>query len=188
MERDENIGRTTRETGTGASQATVRAREELETRTHTAKSSAASSVRRLASALHSLEGDLQGDDDERLARYTREAARGLDRTSDYIQRSEVSEILTDGEDFARRHAVAFLAGSFAAGALLGRFLRSSRPEPDWTETEGRGALGGQTLYEEDFYRDAAERPSAEDPIRDPHFHDDPMRERPVGEHRPEEEL
>lgn len=188
MERDENIDRTTREPGATAREATARAREELETRTHTAKSSTASTVRRLAGALHSLEADLRGEDEERLARYTREAARGLDRTSDYIEGSEVGEILTDGEDFARRHAVAFLAGSFAAGALVGRFLRSSRPEPEWADTDAGGVLGGQTLYEEAFYRDPAQRPSADDPDRDRHFHADPLTERTVEEHRSEEEL
>jgi hypothetical protein len=45
----------------------------------------------------------------------------------------------DAETFARRHPDLFLGGTFVAGLLLARFLKSSTPE--WREREERGERG-----------------------------------------------
>lgn len=62
----------------------------------------------------------------------------LERAQGYVGRQDFHGLVGDTERLARRNPELFLAGAYAAGILIGRFLRSSRPEPqdDW-RTGGR---------------------------------------------------
>jgi hypothetical protein len=53
----------------------------------------------------------------------------LERAQDYFDRKDFQGLVGDTEKLARRNPELFLAGAYAAGILIGRFLRSSRPEP-----------------------------------------------------------
>lgn len=53
----------------------------------------------------------------------------LERAQDYFDRKDFQGLVGDTEGLARRNPELFLAGAYAAGILIGRFLRSSRPEP-----------------------------------------------------------
>lgn len=64
----------------------------------------------------------------------RVAARFMDGAGDYLANAaarlrdkDLSQMLTDATNAARRNPWAFFAGSVAAGAILARFLKSSSP-------------------------------------------------------------
>lgn len=74
----------------------------------------------------SQEFDEQGED--RLANWVRNAASQVDRVSGYLHDQDAPGLLADVEERARAQPYSFLGGSFAAGLVLGRFLRSSTPQ------------------------------------------------------------
>ena len=64
------------------------------------------------------------------------AAQRVERASGYVRRSEPRDMARDVEDFARRRPAAFLGGSFVAGLLLARFLKSSGGRAEWEPGSG----------------------------------------------------
>lgn len=79
-------------------------------------------------AMYTAADELDGDGQDRLARYTRRAAGQVHRVTDYLHDEDAPAMLTDLEDMARANPGTFLGTSFAAGLALGRFLRSSQPK------------------------------------------------------------
>ena len=77
-----------------------------------------------ASAAHKA-ADAVGEQNSGIADLIHEAADGLDRMSTNLRDRDVSDIYGSLHDFARRQPLVFLAGSFVAGILLTRFLKSS---------------------------------------------------------------
>jgi hypothetical protein len=71
--------------------------------------------------------ELEGGEDlgEGLHDYAERAARQVERASDYVRGHEIGELVRDFEDLARERPVVFLGGSFLAGLLAARFLKSS---------------------------------------------------------------
>lgn len=62
----------------------------------------------------------------------------VERAQGYLDRQDFQGLVGDTEKLARRNPELFLAGAYAAGILIGRFLRSSRPEPrNGSQTGGR---------------------------------------------------
>lgn len=110
------------------------------------KDRVAARIEALAAALRDAGRRLSDDDDERAGRaehagvrpLAREgagggilrdcaesAARQVERASSYVRDHEMGDLVEDLEETARAHPVWFLGGSFAAGVLLARFLKSS---------------------------------------------------------------
>ncbi|MEO5574483.1 MAG: hypothetical protein ABIR48_08405 [Gammaproteobacteria bacterium] len=80
-------------------------------------SSFADAVRKTAEHL----GDQHGG----IAQYVHSFARNLDDMADGLQSKDISELLAQTKDFARRRPAIFVGGAVAAGFLLARFLKSS---------------------------------------------------------------
>ena len=79
----------------------------------------------LREAAHKLqEGDQGGD----FGRYADRAAQQVDRLSGYLRDNDLRGFVRDTESFARRRPDLFLGGTFIAGLVLARFLKSSAPE------------------------------------------------------------
>ena len=112
-----------------ANQITDRVAEQIETRLADQKSRAADKVSSVASTLHSSSQQLREDGNEDIGRYVERAADQVERIADYLNSTEVTDVVHKVEDFARRKPVAFLAGALAVGFVASRFLKSSRPEP-----------------------------------------------------------
>lgn len=102
---------------------------------------AADSIGGMAQALHRSAGDLETEN-QMMARYTHLAADQLDQVSSYLRQSNLGDILTGTENFARRQPYWFLGGAVAAGFLVARFLKSSGEIP----AEGRRSGLGKTAY------------------------------------------
>ena len=72
-------------------------------------------------ALTLEEGNLDAD----LGRYAARAARQVERLSNYLRDTDLRDLARDTAEFARRRPELFLGGTFLAGLMLARFLKSS---------------------------------------------------------------
>ena len=89
------------------------------------KDRAARSLGSVADALRHTGQHLRLQDEESLPGYIDTAAEKLESMSGYLQDKELSDVVEDIEDFARREPALFIGGAFAIGLLGGRFLKSS---------------------------------------------------------------
>jgi ElaB/YqjD/DUF883 family membrane-anchored ribosome-binding protein len=85
---------------------------------------AADTIGGMAQALHRSAGDLETEN-QMMARYTHMAADQLEQMSNYLRQSNVGDLLTGAENFARRQPYWFIGSAVAAGFLVARFLKSS---------------------------------------------------------------
>jgi hypothetical protein len=102
-------------------------------------------LNRVADALRSAGANVNETDDS-VARYIGRLADGVERTATYLDEKDVSEILHDAREMARRRPELFVGGLFVAGLMLGRFLRSSAQDEsfdqEWEDLPGYA--GGST--------------------------------------------
>jgi hypothetical protein len=114
------------------------------------KQVAARRAHALASALREAGATLERDGEAELGRYGRQAAEQVERAAGYFERNDLNGFVHDLERTARDHPGAFVGGTFAAGVMLGRFLRSSRPEPAATDAwQGGGRTDGSGIERTD---------------------------------------
>jgi hypothetical protein len=85
---------------------------------------AAAGLGDVAEALRDASRRRAGDDDT-FARVVGSAADGLERFSGTLRSKDVSAMLRDMDDFARRQPVAFFGLALAAGFLAMRFVKAS---------------------------------------------------------------
>ena len=122
-----------------AAEARDSATEQLETRKGRAADTLSGVARSLRSSGEQLEADHIGG-----GQYVRQAAEQVERLAEYLGQRDVSEMMDQVEDFARRQPVLFVGGAFAIGVLGARFLNSSRERLDRNSDDG---------YRRDFYGD-----------------------------------
>jgi len=65
------------------------------------------------------------EENQGVGQYATRAADQVDRLSHYLRDRDLNTFFRDTETFARRHPDVFLGGTFLAGLLLARFLKSS---------------------------------------------------------------
>lgn len=101
------------------------AKDRAKAQLSTQKGRATDTVDVLAGAVRQTTDQLRRDQHDTLAHYIDRAAEQLERISDTIRNKDVNELFRDARQLARRQPVVFLGGSFVAGMLLARFLKSS---------------------------------------------------------------
>lgn len=69
---------------------------------------------------------LQHESDTNLAQYVSTAADRLDRLGSRIQERDVSQLVDDVEEIARRRPEVFFGGMFVVGLAVARFLKASK--------------------------------------------------------------
>lgn len=89
------------------------------------KSAAADALGGLAQALRRTAESLQEHHEETVAYYTDAAAEQVERFSARLRDTDLNELVSGAEDYARRQPELFLGGAVALGFVLGRFLKSS---------------------------------------------------------------
>jgi len=105
------------------------------------KDKAAQSLGSVADALRHTGQHLRLQDEESLPGYIDSAAEKLESVSGYLRDKELSDVVEDIENFARREPALFIGGAFALGLIGGRFLKSSaassrgRAQPSNTSLE-----------------------------------------------------
>lgn len=90
------------------------------------KDQAADRLGGVAGAIRDVGNRLQEQDQAAgVGQYAMRAADQVDRLSRYLRDRDLNTFFRDTETFARRHPDVFLGGTFLAGLLLARFLKSS---------------------------------------------------------------
>jgi uncharacterized protein YjbJ (UPF0337 family) len=97
------------------------------------KDQAAQRLSSVAGALRDVGNRLNEQDNAGVGQYAVRAADQVDRLTGYLRDRDLNSFVRDTEGFARRHPDVFLGGTFLAGLLLARFLKSSssNQDEDW---------------------------------------------------------
>jgi hypothetical protein len=116
----------TDEMKTAVGDAADQARMVAETKLDAGRDFAAEHLGSVAQALRKT-GDELGKSDSALTGYVDQAASTVEDVAHYLQTRTLSQLMGDLESFARREPAMFLGGSFVAGIMGGRFLKSATP-------------------------------------------------------------
>jgi ElaB/YqjD/DUF883 family membrane-anchored ribosome-binding protein len=103
------------------------------------KSSLADNVGGMASAVRGAAEQFDEHGNAAVADYIQRAADGLERLSDTLRNRDLSSLMGDAEEFARRQPAVFIGAGVAVGFVLARFLKSSSER---REAERYGYRGG----------------------------------------------
>src|SRR3954451_7428277 len=112
------------------------AREQAMSQVDERKGQAADSIGSMAEAARGLGKQLRDNDQAGIARYADQVAESIDGFSTYLRHTDMTDMLDDAQDFARRQPALFLGGAFLVGVVAARFLKSSSPD--------RGAMNGRS--------------------------------------------
>jgi hypothetical protein len=83
--------------------------------------------------------------------YATRAAEQVDKLSTYLRDRDLGTFVRDTETFARRHPDVFLGGTFLAGLLVARFLKSSAERQEW---DGRSGADARVSFDDRSARPA----------------------------------
>ena len=112
------------------------------------KVKAAQGLGGVAEALRQTSERLGDRDQGTTQQYVEQAAEQLERFSDYIQRTDMGEMLDGVQDLARREPALFFGGALALGLLAGRFMKSSAPTQSRRSSRDRRYAGAARGYYE----------------------------------------
>lgn len=116
------------------------------------KSLAAGQIGGVASAIDKVANELDGTDQQTIARYARDLAAGLSSFGKTVESRDVDDLIGMAQDFGRRQPMAFLGAAALAGFVASRFALASahRRESKAAEMSGEQADMG---YEPVTYGD-----------------------------------
>lgn len=100
------------------------ARAELDARVNAKKEQAGEGLSSVADALRGTRDELR-ERSPMIGEYTEQAAQRLEELSALIREKSTSELIGDVERAARREPLLFFGGTFLAGVLFARFLKSA---------------------------------------------------------------
>lgn len=132
----------------GAAQGLVdRVRETASAQLSTQKDRATDGLGGLARAIRQSTQSLRDNQQETVAQYVEQAADRIDGLSTTLRDRDLTQLVADAEQFARRQPAVFIGASFVLGVLTARFLKSSGGAGrDWRTgpraSFGRGAAAG----------------------------------------------
>jgi ElaB/YqjD/DUF883 family membrane-anchored ribosome-binding protein len=116
-----------------------KATQQLDSGLAKGKAQAAETLNTVAESLVASGQQLRQRKQERIGRFVDQTANRVQRVSNYLQNTDVGEIVEKTEEFARRRPALFLGGTFVLGILGARFLKSSRRQQ---EQRAAGYTGG----------------------------------------------
>ena len=117
----EGIGGMARNLATEAKQ---KAGEQVRSSVDKGRTRAADTLQEVA---RTLMGASEGEENP-AAPYMNRAGEQVQRLAEYLRDSDVRQMVTGAEQFARRQPVLFLGAAFAVGVVAARFLKSTRPD------------------------------------------------------------
>lgn len=138
--RGSNIGGQSRGGGPGL---VHKAQEKISSTVDQQKGRIADEIGAVGTALHSAAGKLEQEHGA-TGRYAQMAADQIDGLADYLRDMDPDRMAGEVQRFARHRPELFLGGAIIAGMLLGRFLRSHEPRPDYER------FRGETDFSRDF--------------------------------------
>jgi hypothetical protein len=133
-----------------AGQVQQKATQRVESGLTRGKVQAAETLNTVAQSLIVSGQQLRERNQEGVGRFVDQTADRIQRVSNYLQNTDVSEMVDRTEEFARRQPALFLGGAFALGLLGARFLKSSRRQ---VEGGGQWAAGGGGASRQGYSRE-----------------------------------
>lgn len=101
------------------------AKRQMQTTFDERKTQAAGRLGGIANALRQTGEQLNAQNEPQFGQYAKSAAEQIENWSNMLQTKNLNELMGEVQAFAHRQPELFIAGSLAAGLLLGRFLKSS---------------------------------------------------------------
>jgi ElaB/YqjD/DUF883 family membrane-anchored ribosome-binding protein len=97
----------------------------------------------IAQAVRQTTQPLRDNKQDAIAQYVDKAADQIERFSAQLRDKDVSELVNDAQQFARRQPAMFIGAAFAVGVLTARFLKSSSAETrrDWNKGNYGESMG-----------------------------------------------
>jgi hypothetical protein len=99
-------------------------------RADSAKAQAAERVRKVGTAFRKVGEHLRVEDQFYMADRAADAGQRIEGVADYIASAELTTLVRDAEDAARRNPALIFGGTFLAGIIAGRFLKSTSPSAE----------------------------------------------------------
>ena len=96
----------------------------------------------IAHAVRGTTDELRREQHDVIAQYVERMADQLEQFSTQLRNKDITALLADARQLARRQPAIFIGGSFAAGLLAARFLKSSRRDDDERWARGEDGDGG----------------------------------------------
>jgi ElaB/YqjD/DUF883 family membrane-anchored ribosome-binding protein len=84
----------------------------------------------VASAVRESTQNLRSQQHDVAARYVEQAADQIERFSARLREKDITELLSDAQQLARRRPALFIGAAFAIGLMGARFLKSSAQDTD----------------------------------------------------------
>lgn len=119
-----------REFGRQAGEKVEEAREQAKSFATDQKDLAAGQINGVAAAITKVAEELDGSDQQTVARYARDLARGLSGFGRTVENRDVDDLMGMAEDFGRKQPVAFLGAAALAGFVASRFAMASAQRRD----------------------------------------------------------
>jgi hypothetical protein len=142
------------------------AKEQATSQLATQKERAAGSLGSVAAAIRQTGQGLRQQDQDTVGRYADTVADQVERVAGYLRERDVSDVLEDVENLARRQPGLFLGGAVALGFLGTRFLMSSGSRAERRQralsassNPGGPDRPGRATYRPGGYGSAGERPA-----------------------------
>src|SRR5829696_5247772 len=108
----------------------------------TQKDRATDGIGSVAQAVRQSTQHLRDNQHDTIAQYVEQAANQLERFSTRLKEKDVSELLRDAQQLAKRRPAVFIGSAFAIGLLGARFLKSSRERQSSYRGGGNGEIYG----------------------------------------------
>jgi ElaB/YqjD/DUF883 family membrane-anchored ribosome-binding protein len=122
---------------------TEQVRQQANTQLMSQKEKAVETLDTVALLLHQAGEHAHQQDKAMLADYVDKAADQVGQWSETLRDRELTDIVDETKEFARRQPMLFVGGALAAGFLGARFLRSSsQPQVQDQGQTGTSSLGG----------------------------------------------
>lgn len=127
-----------RELGKQANEKVGEAKEKAKSFASDQKDLAAGQINGVASAITRVADELDGSDQQTIARYARDLAAGLSSMGSTIENRDVDDLMGLAQDFGRKQPVAFLGAAALAGFVASRFALASAHRRDSKSAAGNG--------------------------------------------------
>ena len=119
----------------------------------TQKARATDGVGSVAEAIRQSTQRLRDTQHDTIAGYVEQAVNSVERFADRVKEKDVSELVRDAQQFARRNPALFIGAAFAAGIVGARFLKSSAQSDSSSRRSDASARGS---YERTAYTPPAQ--------------------------------
>jgi hypothetical protein len=103
-----------------------RVREGATSQLSAQKDRATDGIGSVAQAVRQSTQHLRDNQHETIAQYVEQSANQLEQFSSRLKEKDVSELLRDAQDLAKKRPAVFIGSAFAIGLIGARFLKSSR--------------------------------------------------------------